>query len=91
VIKLITWPIRLILAPLMVLATIAYVVAGVTYFEPWKPKTGRQGHARSGGTGWTDLLGAENAPLWKDLAGTQTSKYRTTRRCCTSRPARVRS
>ncbi len=70
--KLITWPIRLVLAPLMLLATVAYVVAGVEYFEPWKPKPAGKATAAPQGAGWTDLLSAENAAQWKDLAGTQT-------------------
>ncbi len=70
--KLITWPIRLVLAPLITLAAIAYAVAIVDHFEPWKPKPSGKATVAPEGTGWTDLLGGDNAPLWKDLAGTQT-------------------
>ncbi len=70
--KLITWPIRLVLAPILVLGVIAYAVAAVNYFEPWKPKPAGKVTAAPEGAGWTDLLGADNAAQWKDLAGTQT-------------------
>ena len=74
--KLISWPIRLILAPVMTLAAIAYVVAGVDYFEIWKPKPAGKLTAAPQGAAWEDLLSAANAPQWKDPAGTQTFDVR---------------
>jgi hypothetical protein len=72
VLKLITWPIRLVLTPLLTLFVIAYIVAAVEYFEPWKPKPAGKATPAPEGAGWEDLLSAANAPQWKDLAGTQT-------------------
>ncbi len=69
--KLITYPIRLLVSLLMLLAAISYVVSGIDYFEPWKPKPSGSVTAVPQGAGWTDLLGADNAPQWKNLAGAQ--------------------
>ncbi len=74
--RLLTWPIRLVLAPVMVLVLIAYAVAAVEYFEPWKPKPAGKLTAAPEGAGWTDLLSADNAAQWKDLSGAQTFEVR---------------
>jgi len=70
--KLITYPLRLILAPLMVLAGICYIVAAVGYFEPLKPRPAGKATPAPEGAGWEDLLSAENIGQWKDLSGGQT-------------------
>mgnify|MGYP000945613520 FL=1 len=70
--KLITFPLRLVLAPILMLAGICYLVAAVGHFEPWKPRPAGKVTPAPEGAGWEDLLSAGNIQQWKDLAGTQT-------------------
>ena len=70
--RLITFPLKIVLVPILLLAGICYFVAAVGYFEPWKPIPAGKVTPAPEGAGWEDLLSAENIQQWKDLAGTQT-------------------